>query len=61
MGAFALALAAGGSPIEAAALANYAGGVVVMKTGTATASREELEAAVAADPAPIEELRWVES
>jgi rfaE bifunctional protein kinase chain/domain len=61
MGAFALALAAGASPIEAAALANYAGGVVVMKTGTATASREELEAAVASDPAPLEELRWVES
>jgi rfaE bifunctional protein kinase chain/domain len=61
IGAFALALAAGGSPLEAAALADYAGGVVVMKTGTATASREELEAAVASDPAPLEELRWVES
>ncbi|HUF77627.1 MAG TPA: PfkB family carbohydrate kinase [Thermoanaerobaculia bacterium] len=61
MGAFALAIAAGGSPLEAAALADYAGGVVVMKTGTATASREELEAAVAADPAPLEGLRWVES
>ncbi|HSL84212.1 MAG TPA: PfkB family carbohydrate kinase [Thermoanaerobaculia bacterium] len=61
IGTFALALAAGGSPLEAAALANYAGGIVVMKTGTATASPEELEAAVRSDPRPLEELRWVES
>lgn len=61
IGAFALALAAGGSPLEAAALANYAGGIVVMKTGTATASADELAAAVRCDPRPLQELRWAES
>lgn len=61
IGTFALALAAGASPIEAAALANYAGGVVVMKTGTATISPDELAQAVRSDPRPMEELRWVES
>ncbi len=40
--AFSAALAAGGSTEEAAQLANYAGGIVVMKRGTATVSREEL-------------------
>jgi len=39
---FTAALAAGASTIEAAHLANYAGGIVVMKRGTATVSREEL-------------------
>jgi len=39
---FAAAFAAGASTEEAAQLANYAGGIVVMKRGTATASREEL-------------------
>ena len=48
---FTLALAAGGSFYEAALLANYAGGIVVTKRGTATVSREELEAAVRADAA----------
>lgn len=43
---FTLALAAGASFIEAAHLANYAGGIVVMKRGTATVSRAELEQAV---------------
>ena len=38
IGTFALALAAGATPVEAALLANYAGGVVVMKMGTATLS-----------------------
>lgn len=61
IGTFALALAAGASPLEAAALADYAGGVVVMKTGTATLSPAELAEAVEGDPAPIEELRWEES
>jgi rfaE bifunctional protein kinase chain/domain len=43
---FALALAAGASPPEAARLANLAGGLVVMKRGTATVeARELLEAA----------------
>ena len=36
------ALAAGASAEEAALLANYAGGIVVMKRGTATVSRQEL-------------------
>lgn len=61
MGTFALALAAGGSPVEAAALANYAGGVVVMKTGTATLSSADLAEAARSDPTPLRELRWVES
>ncbi len=46
---FTLALAAGGGFYEAAMLANYAGGIVVTKRGTATVSREELAAAVRAD------------
>jgi rfaE bifunctional protein kinase chain/domain len=58
IGAFALALAAGALPLEAALLANYAGGVVVMKMGTATCSSEELRRAIATDPRPLEELRW---
>ena len=45
----ALALAAGGSAYEAARLANYAGGLVVMKRGTATVTAEELRGAVEAD------------
>ncbi len=44
-----LALAAGASFYEAARLANYAGGLVVMKRGTATVSAEEMAAAVASD------------
>ncbi len=43
---FTLALAAGASFVEAAHLANYAGGIVVMKRGTATATRAELESAI---------------
>lgn len=46
---FTLALAAGATFIEAAHLANYGGGIVVMKRGTATLSRAELEAAVRSD------------
>jgi len=42
-----LALAAGGSAVEAAHLANFAGGIVVMKRGTATVSAAELREAVA--------------
>ena len=57
IGTFALALAAGAAPLEAAALANYAGGVVVMKMGTATLSPEELRQAVRSDPRPLRELR----
>jgi rfaE bifunctional protein kinase chain/domain len=46
---FTLALAAGASFAEAARLANHAGGLVVMKRGTATVSRDELSAALRAD------------
>ena len=45
----ALALAAGASFYEAARLANYAGGLVVMKRGTATVSARELSDAVESD------------
>ena len=58
IGTFALALAAGATPLEAACLANYAGGVVVMKMGTATLSREELRSSVESDPAPLASMRW---
>jgi rfaE bifunctional protein kinase chain/domain len=47
--AYTLALGAGASFYEAALLANYAGGIVVMKRATATVSREELQRAVASD------------
>ncbi|HUB02068.1 MAG TPA: PfkB family carbohydrate kinase [Terriglobales bacterium] len=43
---FSAALAAGASAEEAAHLANYAGGIVVMKRGTATVSQQELLDAV---------------
>jgi bifunctional ADP-heptose synthase (sugar kinase/adenylyltransferase) len=46
-----LALAAGASFYEAACLANYAGGLVVMKRGTATVSPEELRTAIESDHA----------
>lgn len=46
-----LALASGASFEQAARLANYAGGVVVMKRGTATVSPGELRAAVDSDGA----------
>ena len=46
MATMTLALAAGGSYEDAARLANYAGGLVVMKRGTATVSARELKAAV---------------
>lgn len=46
---FTLALAAGSSYAEAAKLANYAGGIVVMKMGTATVSNEELRHAIERD------------
>lgn len=48
--AFSAALAAGASTEEAAQLANYAGGIVVMKRGTATVSAEELLHAIAQAP-----------
>jgi rfaE bifunctional protein kinase chain/domain len=42
LAAYTLALACGASALEAAHIANIAGGLVVMKRGTATVSREEL-------------------
>jgi bifunctional ADP-heptose synthase (sugar kinase/adenylyltransferase) len=51
LAAFALALAAGAAPLEAALLANFAGAVVVMKMGTAVVTPDELKAAVEADRA----------
>jgi len=51
LAAFSLALASGASPLEAALLANFAGGVVVMKMGTATVTADELRRAIAADRA----------
>ena len=47
----ALAMAAGGSFHEAARLANYAAGLVVMKRGTATVSPDELREAIRNDGA----------
>jgi bifunctional ADP-heptose synthase (sugar kinase/adenylyltransferase) len=47
---FTLALACGAAAEYAARLANYAGGIVVMKRGTATVTRNELRAAVNSDP-----------
>jgi rfaE bifunctional protein kinase chain/domain len=43
---FTLALASGATFKEAASLANYAGGIVVMKKGTATLSIQELKEAI---------------
>jgi bifunctional ADP-heptose synthase (sugar kinase/adenylyltransferase) len=43
---FTLALAAGASFLEAAHLANYAGGIVVMKRRTSAVTRAELESAL---------------
>ncbi len=51
MAALTLALAAGASLPDAARLANYAGGLVVMKRGTATVSARELARAVTTDAA----------
>jgi rfaE bifunctional protein kinase chain/domain len=47
--AVSLALAAGASFYEAARLANYAGGLVVMKRGTATITAREMADAVTSD------------
>ena len=47
---FSAALAAGATTEEAAQLANYAGGIVVMKRGTATVSRDELLRAIEKSP-----------
>src|ERR1700686_2150037 len=47
---FTAALAAGADTEEAAQLANYAGGIVVMKRGTATVSQQELLEAIEQTP-----------
>jgi rfaE bifunctional protein kinase chain/domain len=47
---FTAALGAGATAEEAAHLANYAGGIVVMKRGTATVSQHELLQAIGAAP-----------
>jgi rfaE bifunctional protein kinase chain/domain len=47
---FTAALGVGASTEEAAHLANYAGGIVVMKRGTATVSQQELLDAIAQAP-----------
>jgi len=49
--AFTLSLAAGASFAEAATIANYAGGIVVMKMGTATVLNDELRRAIERDEA----------
>ena len=49
--AFTVALAAGSGAVEAAWLANVAGGVVVMKRGTATVSPQELSESLGDDGA----------
>jgi len=49
--AFTVALAAGAAPGEAAWLANVAGGVVVMKRGTATVTPRELADSLSSDGA----------
>jgi rfaE bifunctional protein kinase chain/domain len=46
LAAYTLALACGGSPFEAAHIANIAGGLIVMKRGTATVTHGELRAAI---------------
>jgi rfaE bifunctional protein kinase chain/domain len=46
IGTFTLALASGAAPADAASLANIAGGIVVMKRGTATVTRDELTQAL---------------
>jgi D-glycero-beta-D-manno-heptose-7-phosphate kinase len=49
LAAYTLALACGASALESAHIANIAGGLVVMKRGTATVSRDELLAAIRRD------------
>jgi D-glycero-beta-D-manno-heptose-7-phosphate kinase len=49
LAAYTLALAAGATPLEAAQVANIAGGLVVMKRGTAVVTRGELLGAIRAE------------
>src|SRR3984957_13321558 len=50
---FTAALAAGATAEDAAHLANYAGGIVVMKRGTATVSQQELLEALDKEPPAV--------
>lgn len=50
IGAFALGLASGLSFSDAARVANHAGGIVVMKRGTATVTAEELVSSLESEP-----------
>src|SRR6202035_3730706 len=52
---FTAALAAGATSEEAAHLANFAGGIVVMKRGTATVTQQELLEALDKTPAAARE------
>ena len=52
---FTAALAAGATAEEAAYLANYAGGIVVMKRGTATVTQQELLEALDKSPPSVRE------
>jgi len=49
IGTFTLALSSGATPYEAALIATYAAGIVVMKQGTATVTRQELLHAIKED------------
>jgi len=53
--AYALGLASGLNFAEAAAVANHAGGLVVMKKGTATVAAQELSASLASETASLVE------
>lgn len=58
MATVAASLAAGAQPLEAALLANYAGGIVVTRAGTASVDRSELAAAVETDSTPRDAIEW---
>jgi bifunctional ADP-heptose synthase (sugar kinase/adenylyltransferase) len=51
LAAYTLALSCHASPLEAAHIANIAGGLVVMKRGTATIYRDELLQAIRGEAA----------
>jgi len=55
LSAFTLALAGGAAPVDAARLSNYAGGIVVMKRGTAPITRAELCEAIRRDASARDE------
>ncbi len=55
---FGAAIAAGADPLAAALLANYAGGVVVTRAGTASVDHDDLARAIDTDPAPLAQLQW---